>query len=119
MNYCKIRKDLVENKTAVPIEKKGKERFIHGDAKREYRWEDDDNFQIFFGDSWWDACSIDFDFMDTMDYRFNGQVNCDQCKFFPDCKAGESNCPYMAGWQDGQTKLLAIKTTPNSPKDGQ
>lgn len=120
MNYCKIRKDLVDSKTAVPIEKIGKKqfiRFIHGDAKREYRWCDDNNFQIFFGDSWWRACSIDFDFMDTMDYRFNGQINCDKCKFFPDCKSGESNCPYLSGWEDSQDKLL--KTAPEKPKGGQ
>jgi hypothetical protein len=50
-------------------------------------------------------------------YKFNGAVNCDKCKFFRVCKAGESNCPYMAGWQDGQAKLLK-QTAPVSPKEG-
>jgi hypothetical protein len=51
-------------------------------------------------------------------YKFTGAVNCDKCKFFPDCKVGEANCPYMAGWQDGQAKLLAGITAPVSPKGG-
>jgi hypothetical protein len=38
-------------------------------------------------------------------YKFIGQMNCDYCKFYPSCKADEANCPYLAGWQDGQAKL--------------
>lgn len=62
LKLCIIRKDL-QGKEAVPISKKGKERFISGKAKREYRWVDDATFQIFYGDNWWDAYSIDFDFI--------------------------------------------------------
>ena len=40
-----------------------------------------------------------------MTYKFIGQMNCDKCKFFRVCKAGESNCPYLTGWEDGQAKL--------------
>jgi hypothetical protein len=39
-------------------------------------------------------------------WQFTGQMNCDKCKFFRVCKAGESNCPYLAGWKDGQGKLI-------------
>jgi hypothetical protein len=42
-----------------------------------------------------------------MTFKFVGGVNCDKCKFFRVCKAGESNCPYMAGWKDGQVKILS------------
>jgi hypothetical protein len=61
--YCKIRKDLVESETAVPIFYKGKQRFIHGNAKREYRWKDEDTFEIWFRDKYWGAYSIDFEFI--------------------------------------------------------
>ena len=40
-----------------------------------------------------------------MTYKFIGQMNCDKCKFLPDCKVGEDDCPYLTGWQDGQAKL--------------
>lgn len=59
---CRIRKDLTEQGIAVPITKKDKKRFANGNAKREYRWIGF-NFQIFYGDSWWNAQSIDFDFI--------------------------------------------------------
>jgi hypothetical protein len=39
-----------------------------------------------------------------MTFKFVGGVNCDKCKY--DCTSGELNCPYMAGWRDGQNKLL-------------
>jgi hypothetical protein len=59
---CRIREDLVKEGLSVPITKKDKKRFASGDAKREYRWIGF-NFQIFYGDSWWNAQSIDFDFI--------------------------------------------------------
>jgi len=59
---CRIRKDLVESETAVPIMRKDKQHFIHSNAWREYRYLDDNTFQIFYRDNWWDAYSIDFDF---------------------------------------------------------
>lgn len=61
---CRIRKDLVESKTTVPIMYKDKQRFIHGNAEREYRWKDEDTFEIWFRDKYWQAYSMDFDFID-------------------------------------------------------
>jgi len=41
-----------------------------------------------------------------MDYKFIGQMDCDHCRYHKfDCKVGESCCPYLAGWHDGQEKL--------------
>ena len=40
------------------------------------------------------------------EWEFNGQMNCDKCKFKEKCLSLEENCPYIAGWQDGQAKLL-------------
>lgn len=54
-----------------------------------------------------------------MTYKFTGQMNCDKCKFYPACQSGEPNCPYLAGWEDGQAKLLSLKTAPEKPKGGQ
>lgn len=50
-------------------------------------------------------------------WQFIGQVNCDKCKFFRVCKAGESNCPYLAGWKDGQKKLLKWLDDPCNNKE--
>jgi hypothetical protein len=40
------------------------------------------------------------------DWEFNGAVNCDKCKFGKRCLSSEDKCPYLAGWQDGQAKML-------------
>lgn len=40
------------------------------------------------------------------DWKFNGVMNCDKCKFNHQCNM-EPDCPYLAGWEDGQKKLLA------------
>jgi hypothetical protein len=69
LKYCKIRKDLVKSGTAVPIMYKEKQRFIHGDAKREYRWKDEDTFKIWFRDKYWRAYSIDYDFLDDINKK--------------------------------------------------
>lgn len=37
------------------------------------------------------------------EWKFVGQMDCDLCKY--DCNSTE-HCPYTAGWQDGQRKLL-------------
>ena len=40
------------------------------------------------------------------EWQFNGVMDCDNCKFWCVGIAGEDECPYIAGWKDGQEKLL-------------
>lgn len=63
--YCVIRKDLNNDEIGIPIwDKKDNTIFIHGSNRGwRYRWLDDDNFQIKFGNKYYNAYSIDFDFI--------------------------------------------------------
>ena len=41
-----------------------------------------------------------------MTYKFNGIILCEKCKFrCAGVDANSNNCPYLAGWEDGQAKL--------------
>lgn len=40
------------------------------------------------------------------EWKFVGQMDCDYCKFIITGCNYEGNCPYTAGWKDGQAKLL-------------
>ena len=54
------------------------------------------------------------------EWQFNGVMDCDKCKFHKfDCEVGETNCPYMFGWNDGQTKLITFlfQTCPHTDID--
>ncbi len=40
-------------------------------------------------------------------WEFNGAIDCELCKFRDlGCKADEKHCPYLAGWDDGQGKII-------------
>jgi len=36
--------------------------------------------------------------------KFNSVMNCDKCKWGQSCTL-ITDCPYLAGWKDGQVKL--------------
>ncbi len=63
--YCVIRKDLNNNEIGIPIwDNKDHTTFIHGTERGwRYRWIDDNNFQIKYGTKYFNAHSIDFDFI--------------------------------------------------------
>ena len=42
-----------------------------------------------------------------MTFKFNGLMYCEKCKF--KCPTPEP-CPYLAGWADGQEKIIAYGT---------
>ena len=56
--FCKIRKDLLEKELSIPVG----ESFVGTKERFEYRWVDDEQFQIFYEGIWQDAESIDFEF---------------------------------------------------------
>lgn len=62
---CIIRKDLQSQGLAVPLHKTDSEVFyIKGGAKRTYRWLGDiDSFQVKYRNNWYNAYSIDYDFI--------------------------------------------------------
>jgi hypothetical protein len=51
-----------------------------------------------------------------MTFKFVGGVNCDKCKFFPNCKAGEANANMIVRlvnlialiWQDGEMGRISF-----------
>jgi hypothetical protein len=45
-----------------------------------------------------------------MDWKFMGHMECCVCKWYKSCVMAET-CPYTAGWQDGQKKLLEYLIT--------
>jgi len=70
---CRIRPDLIALGYGVPISRPVKvermlssveEGIYYGKGRVEYRWlYDTSGFQIKVGKRWWDAYSIDFDFL--------------------------------------------------------
>lgn len=58
--YCAIRQDLLAKNYAVPV---GKDFYGEPDAL-EYRWTDDEEFEVLHDGEWKSAESIDFDFLD-------------------------------------------------------
>jgi len=61
---CRIRKNLIESGTAIPIRRNGRrQHFIRGKARREYMWIGNGDFRILYRGRYWDASSIDFEFL--------------------------------------------------------
>ena len=56
--YCRIRKSILNKGLAVPIG----EKHASPSYDLQYRWVDDECFQVFYLGEWQDAESIDFDF---------------------------------------------------------
>lgn len=42
------------------------------------------------------------------EWKFNGAMDCDKCKWGQSCTM-VTDCPYLAGWEDGQRKLLRFE----------
>lgn len=55
--YCRIRKSILNEGLAVPIGDK----HASPSYDLQYRWKDDETFQVFYLGEWQDAESIDFD----------------------------------------------------------
>ena len=51
-------------------------------------------------------------------WEFNGAMGCGLCKFHDfGCNDDEKHCPYLAGWGDGQKKLIATQINETGKKD--
>lgn len=51
-------------------------------------------------------------------WEFNGAMGCGLCKFHDfGCNTDEKHCPYLAGWGDGQKKLIATQINETGKKD--
>ena len=62
-NYCRIRKDLLEDDIMIPLSINSNYTYIGTSRKKQYRWiNDDEQFQIKHCGKWYNAESIDFEF---------------------------------------------------------
>ena len=65
--YCTIRKDLESQHLSVTIGDDTVQSFVTGNEELEYRWIDDDTFQVKYKGKWVNANSIDFEFTREFD----------------------------------------------------
>ena len=62
-NYCRIRKDLLEDGLMITLIMEEEFIYIRTSRKKQYRWiNDDEKFQIKHCGKWYNAESIDFEF---------------------------------------------------------
>lgn len=62
---CRLRYDLYKKDEGIELHKDFNP--YYGEEKLQYRWKDEDCFQVLFAGEWCDANSINFDF-ENIDY---------------------------------------------------
>ena len=67
---CCIRNDIKNKGYTLPLTRGRRTEYVDGKTKLPYRWlKDTTGFQIYYEGLWWDAISIDWDFLPTCERK--------------------------------------------------